>query len=94
MSFFQNFSNSRGVVSAQATRLPAAAKGGIAQLVRTNRDGSQTQLAKLTITGAQTPVVKVNVPRFTNVVLHWRILLPTSSAVTSNMGVPTTVSSQ
>ena len=94
VGFFQNFSNSRGVVSAQATRLPAAAKGGLAQLVRTNRDGSQTQLAKLTITGASTPVVKVNVPRFTNVVLHWRILLPTSSAVTSNMGVPTTVSSQ
>ena len=94
VSFFQNFSNSNGVVSAQATRLPASAKGGIAQLVRTNRNGSQTQLAKVTIGGASTTVIKVNVPRFTNVVLYWRILLPTSSAVTSSNGVPTTVSSQ
>ena len=94
VTFFQNFSNSNGVVSAQATRLPAVAKGGTAQLIRTNKNGSQTQLAKVTITGAETAVVKVSVPRFTNVVLHWRILLPSSSAVTSNNGVPTTVSSQ
>jgi hypothetical protein len=93
VSFVQNFTSSGGVVTASATRITPAAKGGFAQLYRINADGSSTGLGSSAISadGTATVTKTFRVPAGTRITLNWRVFPKRGSAAQENRGVPTTI---
>jgi hypothetical protein len=93
VSFVQNFTSERGIVTASATRITPAAKGGFAQLYRVNADGSETGLGSSQISedGTATVVKRFPVPSGTRITLNWRVFPKRGSAAQENRGIPTTI---
>ncbi len=93
VSFVQNFTSQNGVVTANATRISPAAKGGFAQLYRINADGSATGLGSSPISADGTATVSktFRVRPGTRVTLNWRVFPARGSAAQENRGVPTTI---
>ncbi|MEX2289739.1 MAG: DUF4331 domain-containing protein [Mycobacteriales bacterium] len=93
VSFVQNFTSANGVVTANATRITPAAKGGFAQLYRINADGSSTGLGSSAISADGTATVskQFRVAPGTRVTLNWRVFPARGSAAQENRGIPTTI---
>ena len=93
VSFVQNFTSQGGVVTAQATRITPAAKGGFAQLYRVNADGSETGLGSSPISADGTATVEKRFPvrPGTRITLNWRVFPARGSAAQENRGIPTTI---
>ncbi len=93
VSFVQNFTSERGIVTASATRITPAARGGFAQLYRVNPDGSVTGLGSSAISpnGTATVVKRFPVRPGTRITLNWRVFPKRGSAAQENRGVPTTI---
>ena len=93
VSFVQNFTSERGVVTASATRISPAAAGGFAQLYRINADGSSTGLGSSAISsdGTATVVKRFPVKAGTRITLNWRVFPKRGSAAQENRGIPTTL---
>lgn len=93
VSFVQNFTSENGVVTASATRITPAAKGGFAQLYRVNADGSETGLGSSAISadGTATVTKRFPVARGSRITLNWRVFPARGSAAQENRGVPTTI---
>ena len=93
VSFVQNFTSERGVVTANATRISPAAKGGFAQLYRINADGSSTGLGSSPISADGTATVSKRFPvkAGTRITLNWRVFPARGSAAQESRGVPTTI---
>jgi hypothetical protein len=93
VSFVQNFTSERGVVTASATRITPPAKGGFAQLYRINADGSETGLGSSLISedGTATVVKRFPVRSGTRITLNWRVFPARGSAAQENRGIPTTI---
>ncbi len=93
VSFVQNFTSENGVVTASATRITPAAKGGFAQLYRVNADGSTTGLGSSAISadGTATVTKRFPVARGTRITLNWRVFPARGSAAQENRGIPTTI---
>jgi hypothetical protein len=93
VSFQQNFTSANGVVTASATRITPAAKGGFAQLYRINADGSATGLGSSQISedGTATVTKQFRVAPGTRLTLNWRVFPARGSAAQENRGVPTTI---
>ncbi len=93
VSFVQNFTSQNGVVTANATRITPAAKGGFAQLYRINADGSSTGLGSSAISADGTATVSktFRVPAGTRITLNWRVFPARGSAAQENRGIPTTI---
>ena len=91
--FQQNFTSENGVVTASATRITPAAKGGFAQLYRINADGSETGLGSSAISadGTATVTKRFPVARGTRITLNWRVFPARGSAAQENRGTPTTI---
>jgi hypothetical protein len=93
VSFVQNFTSANGVVTASATRITPAAKGGFAQLYRINADGSATGLGSSQISedGTATVTKQFQVKPGTRITLNWRVFPARGSAAQENRGIPTTI---
>ena len=93
VSFVQNFTSANGVVTANATRISPAAKGGFAQLYRINADGSSTGLGSSPISADGTATVSKRFPvkAGTRITLNWRVFPARGSAAQENRGIPTTI---
>lgn len=93
VSFQQNFTSAGGVVTASATRITPAAKGGFAQLYRINADGSATGLGSSAISadGTATVTKQFRVAPGTRLTLNWRVFPKRGSAAQENRGIPTTI---
>ncbi|MCW2614581.1 MAG: hypothetical protein JWN08_1575 [Frankiales bacterium] len=93
VSFVQNFTSQNGTVTANATRISPAAKGGFAQLYRINADGSATGLGSSAISadGTATVTKTFRVAPGTRLTLNWRVFPARGSAAQENRGVPTTI---
>ena len=91
--FQQNFTSERGMVTANATRITPAARGGFAQLYRINADGSTTGLGSSPISanGQATVTKRFPVRPGTRITLNWRVFPKRGSAAQENRGVPTTI---
>ncbi len=93
VSFVQNFTSANGTVTANATRISPAAKGGFAQLYRINADGSSTGLGSSPISADGTATVSKTFPvkAGTRITLNWRVFPARGSAAQENRGIPTTI---
>ena len=90
----QSFTGVGGRITARATGITPAAKGGTAELIVIMGNGSLNRIAtvKLDASGTATPAVPIQRLRpGTSVTAYWRVLPARGSAAGTNTGVPTTV---
>jgi hypothetical protein len=94
VQFKQSFVGVGGRITARATGITPAAKGGTAELIVVMGNGSLNKIAtvKLDASGTATPSVPIMRLRpGTSVTAYWRIIPARGSAAGTNAGVPTTV---
>jgi hypothetical protein len=94
VQFRQSFTGVGGRITARASGITPAAKGGTAELIVVMGNGSLNKIAtvKLDASGTATPSVTIHRLRVgTSLTAYWRIIPARGSAAGINTGVPTTV---
>ncbi len=93
VKFRQVFTSRGGRVTAYATGISPAAKGGFATLYQVNANGSYTSLGNATISanGTVTATKTLRMTPGKSYTLNWRIFPKAGSAAGTNIGVPTTI---